>query len=172
LLPIPHPLFAFSQKLGHRSLAFLLEALPVWALISWWLGRPLWPRNPAWFLLSVTQGFVLLFLINYATGLIGFWMTRTEGMRRCLELLRGILGGSYLPLAFFPIAWQPALFLLPYAWAVYVPLRIGLGTVDIAGHAVAPSMAVAGQTAMTAATWLAVLGLRRLAQRRYMAAGG
>jgi ABC-2 type transport system permease protein len=172
LLPISHVGFAFAQKLGHRILALLLEALPVWILVSWWLGHPLWPRQPLWFVLSVVQGFALLFIINYATGLIGFWMTRTEGLRRCLVLLRDTLGGAYLPLAFFPIAWQPVLFLLPYAWALYIPLRIGLGPIEIAGHLFSPPQALACQSLVVVAWGLVLWVLQRLAMRRYLAAGG
>jgi ABC-2 type transport system permease protein len=172
LLPQAHIFFAFSQKLGHRFLALLLEVVPVWGLISWYLGRPLVPRQPAWFALSLILGFLLLFLINYGSGLLGFWMTRTEGVRRCLMVLRDTLGGAYLPLSFFPAAAQPALFLLPYAWALYVPASVGLGHIEIAGATVGPGQAIACQAAMTAATLVAVLGLRRLALKRFMAAGG
>jgi ABC-2 type transport system permease protein len=172
LLPIAHVKIAFSQKLGHRVLALLLEALPVWALVSWWLGRPLAPMHPIWFALSLAQAFILVFLINYATGLIGFWMVRTEGLRRCLALLRDTLGGAYIPLAFFPLAWQSAIFLLPYAWALYIPLRIGLGRIEVAGHTLTPALAVACQSVVTALWGLAVFGLHRLAMRRFLAAGG
>lgn len=172
LLPIAHVKIAFSQKLGHRLLALLLEALPVWALVSWWLGRPLIPSHPLWFAISVAQGFVLIFLINYATGLIGFWMARTEGLRRCLVLLRDTLGGAYIPLAFFPLAWQTAIFLLPYAWALYIPLRIGLGRIDLAGHTLTPAMAVACQGLVTGVWSIGVFGLHRVAMRRFLAAGG
>jgi ABC-2 type transport system permease protein len=172
LLPLPHIAFAFSQKLGHRFLALLLEALPVWLLVSSWLGRPLIPKHPVWFAASVAVGFCLMFLINYATGLIGFWLAKTEGIRRCLAVLRDTLGGSYLPLAFFPLAWQPFLFCLPYAWALYVPLRIGLGSVDVAGHAFAPPLALLGQTAFTVLWGLVIWGFQRLALRKFLAAGG
>jgi ABC-2 type transport system permease protein len=172
LLPLPHIAFAFSQKLGHRLLALLIEAVPVWLLVSWWLGRPLLPRNPLWFAASVAMGFVLMFLINYATGLLGFWLARTEGLRRCLVLLRDTLGGAYIPLAFIPLAWQPLVFMLPYAWALYIPLRIGLGPVDLAGHTLAPSTALACQAGVTAVWGLLILGFHRLAMRRFLAAGG
>jgi ABC-2 type transport system permease protein len=172
LLPIPHIAFAFSQKLGHRLLAMLLEALPVWLLVSLWLGRPLLPAHPFWFAASVMLGFLLVFLVNYAAGLIGFWMTRTEGLRRCLVLLRDTLGGAYIPLAFFPPALQPILFCLPYAWAMYVPLRIGLGSVVLAGHSLAPPVALALQAAFTAMWALVVAAFHRMALKRYLAAGG
>lgn len=172
LLPIPHIAFAFSQKLGHRFLAMLLEALPVWLLVSWWLRKPLLPVHPFWFAASVGLGFFLMFLINYATGLIGFWMARTEGLRRCLALLRDTLGGAYIPLAFFPLAWQPFLFCLPFAWAMYVPLRIGLGSVQLAGYTLSPPAALACQAGFTVLWGLLIWGLHRLALRRYLAAGG
>lgn len=172
LLPIPHIAYAFSQKLGHRFLAMLLEALPVWLMVSWWLGRPLLPANPFWFAASVAVGFCLMFLINYATGLLGFWLTRTEGVRRCLVLVRDTLGGSYLPLAFFPLAMQPLLFCLPYAWAMYIPLRIGLGSVEVAGYAFAPPAALACQAVFTALWGCLIWGFQRLALRRFLAAGG
>lgn len=172
LLPLPHIAYAGAQKLGHRFLALLIEAIPVWLLLSLWLGRPLVPAHPAWFAASVAIGFVLMFLINYATGLLGFWLARTEGLRRCLALLRDTLGGAYIPLAFFPLAVQPLLFCLPYAWALYVPLRIGLGSVDLAGRVLAPSAALACQAAFTAAWGLLIWAFHRLAMRRFLAAGG
>jgi len=176
LLPFPHLFLAFAQKLGHRSLALLIEAVPVWALISWWLGHPLLPNNPLPFMLSVIQGFVLTYLINYAVGLLGFWMTRTEGLRRCLVLLRETLGGAYLPLAFFPLAWQPVLFLLPYAWALYIPISIGLapatGSIAIAGQEFTPWQALAGQSLVMAVWGVGLFGLQSLAMRRFLAAGG
>lgn len=172
LLPIPHIAFAFSQKLGHRFLAMLLEACPVWLLVSWWLGRPLLPRNPFWFAASLVTGFFLMFLINYATGLIGFWLARTEGLRRCMVLLRDTLGGAYIPLAFFPLAVQPFIFCLPYAWAMYIPLRIGLGPVDLAGFTLAPHLALVCQAGITAIWGLLIWGIHRLALRRFLAAGG
>jgi len=172
LQPLPHPLFAFGQKLGHRALAILLEAIPVWALLSWWLGHPLVPRHAFWFGLSLALGFVLMFLVNYATGLVGFWLVRAEGIRRCLGLLRDTLAGAWLPVTFLPAALLPVLFLLPYPWILFVPVRIALGGVQILGHAVSAPQAVGMQLIVTL-VWLAILtGLQRLASRRVLAAGG
>lgn len=172
LQPLPHPLFALGQKLGHRALALLIEALPVWALVSVALGRPLVPSSPFWFALSVVQGFVLMFLANYTVGLLGFWMARAEGLRRCLMLLRDTLAGAWLPLSFFPAAMVPFLFLLPYPWILYVPLRIGLGEVEIAGRILSAPAAV-GLQSLAMVAWIAILaGARSFATRRFLAVGG
>lgn len=172
LQPLPHPLFALGQKLGHRALALLIEALPVWALVSVALGRPLVPASPGWFAVSVVQGFVLMFLANYTVGLLGFWMARAEGLRRCLMLLRDTLAGAWVPLSFFPAAMVPFLFLLPYPWILYVPLRIGLGNVEIAGRILSAPAAVGLQT-LAMFAWIGLLaGARSFATRRFLAVGG
>ncbi|MEP7049138.1 MAG: ABC-2 family transporter protein [Pseudomonadota bacterium] len=172
LQPLPHPLFAFGQKLGHRALAILLEAVPVWGLVSWWLGHLLVPQHVAWFALSLALGFVLMFLVNYASGLVGFWLVRAEGVRRCTALARDTLAGAWLPLSFFPASFLPLLFLLPYPWILYVPVRIALGSVEILGNVLTAPQAVAAQFAVTL-TWTVILtGSQRLANRRFLAAGG
>jgi ABC-2 type transport system permease protein len=172
LQPLPHPLFAFGQKLGHRALAVLIEAIPVWGLVSWWLGHPLVPRHLLWFGLSLALGFTLMFLVNYASGLVGFWLARAEGVRRCLGLARDTLAGAWLPVSFFPAVFLPFLFLLPYPWILYVPVRIALGRVEILGHALTAPQAVGAQLAVTL-TWTAILAcLQRQANRRFLAAGG
>jgi ABC-2 type transport system permease protein len=172
LLPLPHPLFAFGQKLGHRALAILLEAVPVWGLVSLWLGHPLVPQQVLWFGLSLALGFVLMFLVNYASGLAGFWLVRAEGVRRCMALARDTLAGAWLPLSFFPTAFLPFLFLLPYPWVLYVPIRIALGRVEILGWVLSAPEAVGAQLLVTLA-WMAIVsGLQRVASRRFLAAGG
>jgi ABC-2 type transport system permease protein len=172
LQPLPHPLFAFGQKLGHRALAVLLEALPVWGLVSWWLGHLLVPHDVFWFGVSLALGFVLMFLVNYASGLVGFWLVRAEGIRRCMALVRDTLAGAWLPVSFFPAALLPVLFLLPYPWILFIPVRIALGGVEILGHELSAPQAVGLQLVVTL-IWMALLtGLQRLASRRFLAAGG
>lgn len=172
LQPLPHPLFAFGQKLGHRALAILIEAIPVWGLVSWWLGYVLVPHHLFWFGVSLALGFTLMFLVNYASGLVGFWLVRAEGIRRCLGLARDTLAGAWLPVSFFPAAFLPCLFLLPYPWILYVPVRIALGHIEILGHELSAAQAVGAQLGVTL-IWAAIFGcLQRLANRRFLAAGG
>ncbi len=172
LQPLPHPFYAFGQKLGHRALGILIEAIPVWILVSLWLGRVLVPHNLFWFGLSVVQGFVLLFVVNYTMGLTGFWLVRAEGIRRCLELLRNILAGALLPLSFFPEAIQSILMVLPFPWILYVPLRIGLGSIELTGQILSPATAVGFQSLALLAWGSVFYFLNRIATRRFLAVGG
>ena len=172
LQPMHHAWYALSRKLGHRLLALLIEAIPVWILVSLFVGSPLVPRNPGWFLLSGVIGFLLMFVVNYASGLVGFWLVRAEGVRRCVVLLRDLLGGAMLPLSFFPSLVQPLLFLTPYPWVMYVALRIGTGEVELAGHVVAPSVAVGLQASVLVVSTSALAALDAVSRRRFLAAGG
>jgi len=172
LYPLPHPWFSFSQKLGHRFLSLLIEILPVWCLVSLFLGKPLVPCNLGWFLLSVAQGFVLMFFINYAVGLTGFWLVRAEGVRRCLLVVRDTMSGAWIPLSFFPGAFQSILFLSPYPWAMYVPLRIAMGNLEIHGQILSAPLAVALQSVALLAWGSLALAATKFANRRFLAAGG
>jgi ABC-2 type transport system permease protein len=172
LHPLHHAWYAFSQKLGHRALAMLLEALPVWILVSLFLGRPLVPRNPGWFAVSVLLGFLLMFVVNYASGLAGFWLVRAEGLRRCILLLRDTLSGSVVPLAFFPLSAQPWLYCTPYPWILSIPLGLGTGHVEVAGRIWAPHAGVALQAGVLALSVLVLAALDRVSRAKFLAAGG
>ena len=172
LHPMHHAWFAFSQKLGHRALALLLEALPVWILVSLFLGKPLVPRNPGWFAISVILGFLLMFVVNYASGLAGFWLVRAEGLRRCILLLRDTLSGSVIPLSFFPLAVQPFLLCTPYPWILYIPLSLATGHVELAGRIYEPHAIVALQAGVLVGSLLVLAVLDRVSRAKFLAAGG
>jgi ABC-2 type transport system permease protein len=172
LHPMHHAWYAFSQKLGHRALALVLEALPVWVLVSLFLGQPLVPRNPGWFAASVSLGFLLMFVVNYASGLAGFWLVRAEGLRRCILLLRDTFGGALLPLSFFPSSVQPLLYGTPYPWILSIPLGIGTGHLAIAGRIYSPHQLVAMQAGVLVVSALLMFLLDRVARAKFLAAGG
>lgn len=172
LQPLEHPFYALSQKVGHRCLAVVFEILPVWAILSVLVGRPLLPRNPAAFAASVAIAFFLQFAINYAVGLLGFWMVRAEGVRRCLVLLRDVMAGAWFPLILFPEAAREMLLWLPFAWAIHVPAQVFLGAPLLPGMTYSVTVVLALQAAMCLAAWGAMWGVRRIAVRRHMAVGG
>ena len=131
--PLSHRLFAFSQKVGHRLLGIIIEAVPVYLIITFVFGVRLVPADPFWAVLSIALGFVMYFLINYCIGIIGFWLVRAEGVRRMVQILNMVLRGTFIPLVFFPDALQKVLFFLPFQYAMYVPVRVFAGSYELAG---------------------------------------
>jgi ABC-2 type transport system permease protein len=133
LRPMPHPFFAFSQKVGHRILGFFFEFIPVWLIFLFLFHIRLIPAEPFWTLVSIFFSFIIMFLLNYSTGILAFWLTRTDGIRAMIRLFRDLLAGVFLPLSFFPEVVQKVLFFLPFQFVSYVPTRVFLGSYSLAG---------------------------------------
>jgi ABC-2 type transport system permease protein len=133
LRPMPHPFFAFSQKVGHRILGFIFEFIPVWLIFFFLFHIRLIPVEPCWTLISVMFSFVIMFLLNYSIGILAFWLTRTDGIRALIRLFRDLMAGVFIPLSFFPEIVQKILFFLPFQFVTYVPTRVFLGSYNLAG---------------------------------------
>jgi len=133
LRPVNHKYFAFSQKIGHRLLGFCLEFIPVYLLFCFVFRLNLVPDNFIWTLISVILGFVMMFLVNYTIGITSFWLIRTGGISRMFLLIRDIFAGVFIPLSFFPETMQKILFYLPFQYISYVPVRVFLGSYELAG---------------------------------------
>ncbi|MFD2611202.1 ABC transporter permease [Paenibacillus gansuensis] len=134
LRPVSHRYFALSQKVGHRSLGFLLEFIPVYAVLWLGFGIRLVPDDLVWTAVSVLLGFIMVFLINYCVGMTAFWLTNTGGVRGVFLILRDLCAGVFVPLSFFPHEIQNVLFYLPFQFMSYVPVRVFLGHYELAGH--------------------------------------
>jgi ABC-2 type transport system permease protein len=169
--PLSHRWFAFSQKVGHRALGIVIEAVPVYLIITLVFGVRLVPAEPLWAVLSIALGFVMYFLINYSIGIIGFWLVRAEGVRRMVQIVSLVLRGSFIPLVFFPDAVQKVLFFLPFQYAMYVPVRVFTGSYELAGWTFAIPRIVGIQALAVLGMFLVTEILWRLGVRRFTGVG-
>ncbi len=171
LRPISHRFFAFSQKVGHRLLGFWLEFLPVYLLFFFVFKIKLIPVYPGWFFLSLFLSFIMMFLVNYSVGILGFWLTRTEGVRRMFLIFRDISAGVFIPLTFFPAAVQNILFFLPFQFISYVPVSVFIGKYAMGGL----SLSIPAVVAVQALAVLIMLGMTevlwRMGIKRFTGAG-
>ncbi|MBN2736640.1 MAG: ABC-2 family transporter protein [Spirochaetales bacterium] len=131
--PMSHRYFAFSQKVGHRVLGFIYEFIPVYLMFFFVFNIKLIPANFFWCGLSIALGFLMTFFINYAIGIIGFWIIRGEGVRRMIMTIDRLFRGVLIPLVFFPDMIQKILFFLPFQFASYVPVRVFIGSYILGG---------------------------------------
>ncbi|MCD4670641.1 MAG: ABC-2 family transporter protein [Actinomycetia bacterium] len=171
LRPVSHQYFAFSQKVGHRILGFTLEFIPVYILFYFVFGIFLIPASFMWAIISIILGFIMMFLVNYSVGITGFWLIRTEGIRRMFILLSNIFTGVFLPLTFFPLAFQKILFFLPFQYILYVPVRVFLGSYKLAGIQVQIPHIVALQAVAVLIMWGFSRLLWRFGIRRFTGVG-
>lgn len=172
LRPVHHRFFALSQKIGHRILGFLFEFLPVFLILVFVFKMDMVPDSVLWMLLSVAFSFLITFYINYTIGILGFWLTKTNGIRSAVKLIIALSSGSLIPLSFFPNWCQVLFFALPFQHMVYVPAMVFTGHYDLAGKTMAIPMIVLVQGFFVLLMYGVSEILYRLGNRHFTAAGG
>lgn len=171
LRPVSHRFFALSQKIGHRTLGFWLEFIPVFLIFMFLFKIPLIPHHLGWTILSIALGFLMTFLVNYCIGLTAFWLTNASGVRRMFLLVRDVTAGALLPLTFFPELVQKILLFLPFQFMQYVPIRVFIGEYELAGIALSIPQIVGLQAVAVGAMWGLSEVLVRLGMRRFTGVG-
>ena len=151
LRPMSHIFFAFSQKVGHRVLGIIFEFLPVYLIITIVFKIRIVPAKPLWAVISILLAFIMMFLVDYCVGITAFWLTRTSGIRRMFFLLRDICSGILIPLTLFPGIIQKVFFFLPFQFITYVPIRVFIGSYELAGNTYSLPQIVGIQAITTAA---------------------
>ena len=127
LRPIHHPFFALSQKIGHRVLGNLLEALPCAVLFTFLFKVNIMPSNILWAILSILLAYFIFFYVSYILGIASFWIVDSQGLRSFYNILSGVFSGTFIPLVFFPKPLQIIQFFLPFQYTSYVPVMVCIG---------------------------------------------
>lgn len=133
LRPVHHRFFAFSQKVGHRTLGFIFEFIPCILIFSLMFGVEMFPKNIGFTILSIFFAFLMNFYVHYILGMTAFWFVQSQGIRRVFDLLSSVFSGVFIPLVFFPEVIQKILFFLPFPYMSYVPAMVFTGNFTLAG---------------------------------------
>lgn len=171
LRPVSHRFYALAQKIGHRTLGFFLEFVPVFLIFLFVFRIELAPASVGWAVLSVLLGFLMTFFVNYCIGLTAFWLVNAEGVRRMFHILRDLTAGMFLPLTFFPEVLQKVLFVLPFQFMQYVPVRVWIGDYELAGISLAIPQIVGLQAIAVLVMWGMSEVLVRLGMRHFTGVG-
>jgi ABC-2 type transport system permease protein len=127
LRPIHHPFFALSQKIGHRVLGTLLEALPCAVIFILLFKVDMMPSSIIWTALSILIAYFIYFYVSYIIGIASFWIVDAQGLHHFYNILHGVFSGAFIPLTFFPKPLQIIQFFLPFQYTSYVPAMVFLG---------------------------------------------
>lgn len=171
LRPFSYIYYALCQKIGHRLLALWVEFIPIYFLFLFAFKINLVPANLFWTLLSVFLSFLLVFLTNFCIGITGFWLTKTEGLRRAFQVLRDITAGDLLPLVLFPVFIQKILFFMPFQFITYVPIRVFIGSYELAGISMSIPEIVGLQAIYVVIMFLVYKVLWHIAIKRFTGVG-
>lgn len=122
------------------------------------------------FICVVVFAFVLMYTINFLAGLFSFILKSNAAVTGIKYLLMGLLGGSFMPLDFYPESVQRVLSFLPFEYIFYWPIQFFLNTAQ------SQQPGVFGRTLLIQAVWAVILvamcglGWRR-ASRHFCAVG-
>ncbi len=166
--PISVPLYFFADGTGEVLFhASLVVPSLVLALFIVHIDVPS-AGTLAAFALSFVLGYFVGFCINFILNCTAFWTLEIHAVQLIVTWLTDLLGGELVPLVFFPVALQHALFALPFAAMFSTPLLIYVGEIGPDRYASALGIQ---------AIWLVVLALAsvviwRAGSRRIVVQGG
>jgi len=127
------PLSLFKYELGIaiglRVTAFFTELIPgliVFSIIyfpSFMSGI-----SVVKFCVSILFSFLIMYMLNFLTGLTAFKLQNNASITGIKVILMSILGGSAIPLEFFPVPIRQVLMFLPFEYIFYWPIQFFLNT--------------------------------------------
>jgi ABC-2 type transport system permease protein len=134
LKPVSFISWYLSFEIGINVMNIIWQMIPVFIIGFIFFGLETAPFFYfIAFFISLAFAFLIYFGMTFILGLSAFWLTKITGLRRIRRVVLGFLGGSFVPLTFFP-DWAQALFhYLPFENTKFVPITIYLGTLTKAG---------------------------------------
>jgi len=171
LRPVHHPFFALSQKIGHRLLAVLVEALPNAVILILLFKIDLRPSSIPWLVLSTALASFVFFYVSYIIGIASFWIVESGGIRQFYYLLSGVFSGSFIPLVFFPKPLQIIQFFLPFQYTSYVPAMVFIGKYTLGDIQLSVPVIVGIQALALLCLYLVSEFLYNMAMKRFTAVG-
>jgi ABC-2 type transport system permease protein len=132
--PINYKTSLFFKALGDIVYNFFIPSIFIWIgiLINQYVTLGELPPSITTHLLyfiSLSFGFVLLFLFEYCFGMLAFYTSYIWGMRISKNAILAFLSGQIIPFTFFPNAIRVIFSYLPFASINYIPVMIYLNKV-------------------------------------------
>lgn len=130
LRPIGMFRFLFSRDLADKlfNLSFMFLEIPLIFLL---LRPPIYLQTNVTILLgtivSLILAILLYFFINIIFGSVAFWSRDVWAPRFLLMVIMEFATGAMFPLDMLPLSWQQAVYLTPFPYLLYIPLKIYLG---------------------------------------------
>src|SRR5688572_23188472 len=76
------------------------------------------------FVLAIVGAWAIVFLIQYTTGLLGFWITQSLSVHDAWFAVFSLLSGYLIPLELFPPFMQDVLYVTPFRYLLSFPVEI------------------------------------------------
>jgi ABC-2 type transport system permease protein len=129
--PISHLLYHLAGVWGGSLYSTVVQLVPMAVLVIAIVGIELPPTTGAGLLcLALVPGAsLLLFLMSYTLGLVGFWHMSVWQLGAYLWMLIRLCSGAFIPLWFFPDWLVAASDYLPFRLLYFAPIATWLGKI-------------------------------------------
>ncbi|MED4988034.1 ABC transporter permease [Parageobacillus toebii] len=128
-----HPIhWAIAENIVYKVL-FLVILVPIWMVAALFvpaLRFDVTGGQAFLFLTAVLIGAALRFLLSYACGLLGFWITKVTAVYSLLEVISLFLSGRIAPLSMLPPLLQQWSVFLPFRYMIGFPIDIITGAIN------------------------------------------
>lgn len=118
-----------AEDLGDSFYRTIFGVIPV-CVVSILFFNPTWSNNlqsTLLFIISAVMGIMLIYQINYLLGLLAFWLESTYYIDFLKLALLELLGGTFVPLWFYPEFLIQVCKLFPFYLITFEPIQIFLG---------------------------------------------
>lgn len=132
--PVSYVKYRFALFLGGKVVPSTI------VIVLFGLARLLFPTyillptsfvHGVFFVLFVCVASTITFFLDVLVSLGAFWWGRTPALGQSLVWLRGLFGGQFAPLVFYPAAIVSLAKVLPFQFLYAIPANVYLGEYDI-----------------------------------------
>lgn len=129
LRPMNIFVYELGNSVGLRLTALVTELVPGIILYSLiYFPYFMTPMSILRFCCTIVMAFILMYTINFLAGLFAFILKSNAAVSGLKFLAMGLLGGSNIPLDFYPASVQRVLAFLPFEYIFYWPIQFFLNT--------------------------------------------
>lgn len=120
----------FARDLSDKLLNIFLTILEMGLILSVFKFPLYFPKNPLtylWFLVSVILGIFLYFFISFTISVVTFWVDEIWATRWLFGIIiLEFFAGVYFPIDVLPARLTRVIYLTPFPYLIFSPLKIWL----------------------------------------------
>lgn len=131
--PLSLHLYLLSVNFGKTAFNTLATVLPAVIISGLFIGisLPIQKIYLLFFFLSVGLGVFIMFELTYIVGLLAFWVQRTWYLKWYLNAGVVFLGGTVVPIWFYPEAMKNISYILPFRYISFEAVNLYLEKTSI-----------------------------------------
>ena len=130
--PIRFNFYLFAYQFGKNIFNVVFSSIPVLivCLFIFRIKLVAFSLSMSLFFVSMFLGMIIMFYLQYAIGLLAFWLKSAVFVRNLLSALFIIFGGGAIPLWFYPQTLLKIGSFMPFRYITFDPIRIYLGKLN------------------------------------------